>query len=52
VPALLRRLLRLPEFRSRSGRCGKVARVNESGIWYYEAGDPDSHFIPWPPRRL
>lgn len=48
VPIILRRLLRLPEFGSKSRRSGKVARVNESGIWHYQVGDPDSHFIPWP----
>ena len=48
LPGLLRRLLRLPEFKSKAARSGKVARVSEAGIWYYEVTDPDSHFLRWP----
>ena len=38
LPALLRRLFRLPEFRSRAARMGKVARVQGKVVTYWEDG--------------
>jgi hypothetical protein len=35
---LLRRLLHLPEFGTRAARMGKVARVEESAVTYWEGG--------------
>ena len=32
IPTLLRRLLRLPEYRTRAARMGKVARVSQDHI--------------------
>ena len=38
LPGLLRRLFRLPEFRTRAARMGKVARVEQTAVTYWEAG--------------
>jgi hypothetical protein len=38
IPAQLRNLLRLPEFRRRAARMGKVARVDGAAVQYWEAG--------------
>lgn len=47
VPETLRNLLRLPVFRTKAARMGKVIRVRPSGIEYYEV-DRRIHFLPWP----
>ena len=39
LPGLLRRLFRQPEFRTRSARMGKVARVRGEAVTYWEAGE-------------
>jgi len=53
IPALLRALLRRPEFRSRTARMGKLARVSTISIdfWQHPPGRP--HHISWrgPSRR-
>lgn len=49
IPALLRRLLQLPEFRTKSARMGKVVRVGASGAWYYDATHGPARFVPWLP---
>jgi hypothetical protein len=38
LPGLLRRLFRLPEFRTRSARMGKVASVGQEAVAHWEAG--------------
>lgn len=48
LPDALRRLLRLPEFRTKTHRLGKVVRVAASGVWYYDVGSSGVHFIAWP----
>jgi hypothetical protein len=41
IPGILRRLFRLPEFRSKRARCGKVIRVSETIVQYYtQLGGP------------
>ncbi len=42
IPDLLRALLRRPEFRTRTGRMGKLARVSPTAIDFWQ----------YPPRRL
>jgi hypothetical protein len=37
LSGLLRRLFRLPEFRTRSARMGKVASVGQEAVAYWEA---------------
>jgi hypothetical protein len=47
MPDLLRRLFRLPDFKTKSVRMGKVARVSEAEIQFYQAGDETVRFIEW-----
>ena len=48
VPELLRRLLRLKEFRTKAARLGKVIRASTEEIRYYQAGDPAVYALQWP----
>jgi len=48
LPRLLRRLLRLPEFRTKAVRMGKVARVSPTRIEYWQLGDERVHGLSWP----
>jgi hypothetical protein len=47
LPELLRALLRLPGFRSKSMRMGKVARVAMGRVDYWQLGDESLHRLPW-----
>lgn len=47
LPAMLRRLLRLPEFRTKRERMGKVASVSRRGIQYYSNRDKLIHILGW-----
>ena len=47
LPALLRRLFRLPEFRSRAARMGKVARVSSVDVAYWQLGTERLHRLEW-----
>jgi hypothetical protein len=47
LPELLRALLRLPGFRSKSMRMGKVARVAVGRVDYWQLGDESLHRLPW-----
>lgn len=38
LPDLLRRLLRLPEFRTRAARMGKVVRIDDKIVTYWQDG--------------
>jgi len=38
LPGQLRRLFRLPEFRTRAARMGKVASVRQDAVSYWEFG--------------
>jgi hypothetical protein len=53
VPDLLRRLLRLPEFRSRAARMGKVVHLGEDHVRWWQLGDEREHSLHWgrPSRR-
>ena len=53
IPALLRRLLRLPEFRTRAARMGKVARVSRDHVSWWQIGNDVEHTLAWhsPARR-
>lgn len=48
IPSLVRKLLRLPEFKTKAKRMGKVARVSQANIKYYQVGDSELHVISWP----
>lgn len=47
TPELLRRLFRLPEFKTKAARMGKVVRVSWRQIQYYAAGDDRIHTFAW-----
>jgi len=47
IPAILRRLLLLPEFRTKRERMGKVASVSRRGIQYYSNRDKLIHILGW-----
>ena len=47
LPALLRRLFRLRELRTRAGRMGKVIRATSTQIQYYTVGDNHIHLLTW-----
>jgi hypothetical protein len=47
LPILLRRLLHLPEFRTKARRMGKVIHATPTKIEYYEA-DRQIHRLTWP----
>jgi hypothetical protein len=46
LPDLLRRLFRLPEFRTRAVRMGKVARIRQETVTYWEAGEKKVLSLP------
>ena len=47
LPDLLRRFLRLSEWKTKAGRMGKVARVSRRQIQYYAVGDDRIHSRVW-----
>jgi len=47
LPDLLRRLLRLPEFSTKSSRMGKVARVSTSEIQFWQLGEERLSRVMW-----
>jgi hypothetical protein len=53
APDLLPRLLRLPEFRSRAARMGKVVQLGEDHVRWWQLGDEREHSLHWgrPSRR-
>jgi hypothetical protein len=51
LPSLLRALFHRPEFRTRTLRMGKVARVSTSSIEYWQFPDRERRIILWKPRR-
>jgi hypothetical protein len=48
ISPLLRRLFRLPEFRSKAARRGKIARVDGERVSYYHARGPEIFQAPLP----
>jgi hypothetical protein len=49
IPGLLRHLLRMSEFATKAARMGKVARVSQSHIDYWQLGNEHPHRLSWPP---
>ena len=43
IPDLLRRLLQLPEFRTKAARMGKVAQVKQTTVTYWQLSDDELH---------
>lgn len=48
VPVFLRRLFRLPEFKSKRARMGKVALASRRGLQYYSSDKKIIHILSWP----
>jgi hypothetical protein len=53
VPELLRRVLALEPFRTRSRRLGKIVRVSRQHVQYYTTDTRTIHRVAWPksPRQ-
>lgn len=47
IPTLVRQLVRLPEFRTRAARMGKVARVSHDHVVWWQIGDEQPHRHNW-----
>jgi len=47
IPGILRRLFRLPDFKTKALRMGKIIRLTQNGIEYYER-DRRIHSLQWP----
>ncbi len=50
LPGLLLDLLRLPPFRNRAERMGKVVRVGQTSIQYWEFGSDKLQELTWKPK--
>jgi len=48
ISPFLRRLLRLTEFRTRSDRMGRVARLSGERVAYYRVNDDQTYLLPLP----
>jgi hypothetical protein len=48
VPELLRRVLALEPFRTRSRRLGKIVRVSRQHVQYYTTDTRTIHLVAWP----
>jgi len=51
IPGLLRRLLRLPLFKTKAARMGKVVRVSATGVRFYQVGNAAVQTLLWEPTR-
>ena len=47
IPRLLRRLLRLPPFKTRAARMGKVACISAAHIQYWQFSDERLYEVDW-----
>jgi hypothetical protein len=48
VSVLLRRLFRIPSFKTKAARMGKVARISGEQVTYYQVRDAQTYVIPLP----
>ena len=51
IPVRLRQLLRLPEFKTKKARMGKVVLVRETRLQYYSLHEKLVHILRWPTAR-
>jgi hypothetical protein len=51
IPVLLRQLLRLPEFKTKKARRGKVVLVRERRLQYYSPHEKLVHILRWRAER-
>jgi hypothetical protein len=47
IPAILRRLFRLPDFKTKPARMGKVILVGKEAIQFYQTGDAKVRDVEW-----
>lgn len=47
LPGLLRRLFRLPLFKTKTARMGKIVRVSEEKVVYWQVGDEKRYQVIW-----
>ena len=47
LPGLLRRLFRLPEFKTKAARMGKVVQVSDEKIEFWQVRDEKRHTVRW-----
>jgi len=52
IPGRLRQLLRLPAFKTKKTRMGKVILVRERRLQYYSPHEKLLHILRWPPGRV
>ena len=52
IPVRLRQLLRLPEFKTKKARMGKVILVRERRLQYYSPHEKLVHILRWSPGRV
>lgn len=52
IPDLVRSLLQLAEFSTKSARMGKLARISLSQIEFWQFGDQQLHRLAWPQTTL
>lgn len=50
IPGILRRLFRMPDFKTKALRMGKVIHVTQNHVEYYER-DRRIHSLPWPDKH-
>jgi hypothetical protein len=48
IAVLLRRLFRLPAFKTKAARMGKIARVSGDQVTYYQARDAQTYLLTLP----
>lgn len=51
LPGLLRRLFRLPGFKTKAARMGKVVRASDEKIEFWQVGDENRHTVRWAVTR-
>ena len=51
IPVRLRQLLRLPEFKTKKARMGKVVLVRERRLQYYSPHEKLVHILRWPIKK-
>ena len=51
IPVRLRQLLRLPEFKTKRARMGKVVLARERRLQYYSPHEKLVHILRWPPVK-
>lgn len=51
LPSMLRRLFRIQEFKTKSIRMGKIAKISTTSVEYWQWGDFKKHRFLWLPQN-